>query len=484
MKTQLRTYILDKPTTTSATQTEKPALSKQGWSWIQRALWICFVAVVPVLVHGQQATTSSAADPALAAAQVAEQLYNQGKFADAAEKYKVALTISANLESAQMGLARSLLAAEKPDDALKAAVIAVATHPNSAPVLAVSGEIKFRLGRMDLAERDYLAALKIDPQNVKSYVGLSRLYDAFSLRGRAYLVLKRAHEIDPKDPDVQLQWLETLPPGERVAGLRNYLSSPQAIAESDRIELQQYLRYLEATADRPAHTCRPTSGVQQTDVKLERLPYHPDSAGVEVKINGREQHLVLDSGASGITISRKAAQKAQLQRISDVTIFGIGDKGDKAGYLALADRISIDGLEFNDCLVTVSDKKVVSDDDGLVGTNVFESYLIDLDLPKDDPPVRFACTTGRGIGSCGCEDGRRLGKQGRYECRRGRREELSGTSEGPLCRSRDVELDPVLSLRPYDSGAGANQRLGTNAFPGRYGCNGQYVIDSRRRVGH
>jgi hypothetical protein len=38
-------------------------------------------------------------------------------------------------------------------------------------------------------------------------------------------------------------------------------------------------------------------------------------------------------------------------------------------------------LEFKDCVVAVSDKRSVSDEDGLIGADVFGSYLIDIDLP-------------------------------------------------------------------------------------------------------
>jgi hypothetical protein len=224
------------------------------------------------------------------------------------------------------------------------------------------GDVKFRLGDMGEAEQAYISAIQIDSKNVKSYVGLAHLYSAYSLYGHAYAALKRAHDLAPNDGDVQLLWLATLPRRERVAALKSYLGVSHPLTEGDREGLQHYLAYLEITADQSAHSCKLVNDAEHTDTKLEfvHAPYpHITGVGLDVRINGRTHFLLLDSGASGITISRKSAQKAGLKRISDITIYGVGDKGARSGYLALADRIVVGGLEFHDCVVTVSDKKLV-----------------------------------------------------------------------------------------------------------------------------
>jgi len=103
--------------------------------------------------------------------------------------------------------------------------------------------------------------------------------------------------------------------------------------------------------------------------------------GLSVKLNDRNAHLLLDTGAGGIMVSRKVAEKAGLVSISALHYGGIGDKGLQSGYTALADRIRIGELEFQDCMVSVSDKGSVADEDGLIGADVLGAYLIDLDLP-------------------------------------------------------------------------------------------------------
>jgi len=80
-------------------------------------------------------------------------------------------------------------------------------------------------------------------------------------------------------------------------------------------------------------------------------------------------------------VGRKVAEKAGLTRISAVHYGGIGDKGLQHGYTAVADHIRIGELEFQDCVVAVSDKSSITDEDGLIGADVFGSYLVDIDLP-------------------------------------------------------------------------------------------------------
>ena len=45
------------------------------------------------------------------------------------------------------------------------------------------------------------------------------------------------------------------------------------------------------------------------------------------------------------------------------------------------DAVQIGELEFQDCVVAVSDKGSVADEDGLIGADVFGAYLVEIDLP-------------------------------------------------------------------------------------------------------
>ena len=315
----------------------------------------------------------------------ADQLYRSGKFADAAEKYQSILKADPGLIAAQVGLVRSELRQEKVDDAFASATAYLSAQPNSAPLLAAMGDVQFRLAKMAEAETAYMNALKADPKNVQARLGLARLYRSYSLYRQAYNQLQAAHEIAPEDPEVQRRWFGQLPRKERIAAIEAYLAGPHPDDPEETKHFQQYLEFLKATADKPAHACKLVNRVDATETKLESMyrdPRHVIAYGLVVKLNNRNARLELDSGASGIMVGRKAAEKAGLTRISEMNYRGIGDKGAQSGYIAVADHIQIGELEFQDCLVHVSDRASVIDEDGLIGTDVFSSYLIDADLPN------------------------------------------------------------------------------------------------------
>jgi predicted aspartyl protease len=296
------------------------------------------------------------------------------------------MQIEPKMVAAEAGLIEALLREQKIDEASAEAIKALNAQPNSAKLLATTGDVQFRLAQMPEAEASDHKALQIDPREIRAYVGLARLYRAYSLYRHAYDSLKVAYQIAPNDPEVQRLWFARLSRRERMAAIEAYLAGPHPDDAEQTEYLQQYLDFLKATVDKPVHACRLVSKVQQTDTKLQQMlrdPRHVVGYGLEVKLNDRNSRLLLDTGARGILIGRKGAEKAGLTRISDIRFAGIGDKGLQAGYLAVADHIRIGELDFADCVVTVTDRASVTDEDGLIGANVFGSYLIDIDFPEE-----------------------------------------------------------------------------------------------------
>jgi tetratricopeptide (TPR) repeat protein len=326
-------------------------------------------------------TKASTISPELAAA---DQLYRTGKFAEAEASYQAILKTDAKLVPAQVGLVRAMLRQQKIDEALEAVNAALAAQPNVAALLAAKGDIQFRNGEMPDAELAYLAAKKLDPKEVHAYLGLARLYGSYSLYRKAYDQLQIAHDVAPDNIDVQRAWLRMLPRKERLAALEAYLAGPHPDDEEETKWMTEYLEFLKTTADKPIHACRLVSKVEQTETKLETMygdARRMRGIGLSVKLNDRNTHLLLDTGAGGIMVNHKLAEKAGLTPISAVHFGGIGDKGLQSGYTAVADHIRIGELEFQDCVVTVSDKGSVAEEDGLIGADVLGAYLIDIDLP-------------------------------------------------------------------------------------------------------
>jgi hypothetical protein len=160
----------------------------------------------------------------------------------------------------------------------------------------------------------------------------------------------KAYLLDPNDPDIQAFWTRSLTPSEQTTCR---VSGSLAPLETDLLVL---------SGDRPSQT---------------------RGYGLNVSVNGQNSRLLLDTGSHGIVIDRKLAQKAGLTKISDTKVGGFGDQGRSAGYFATANSIKVGALEFRDCPVTVIDKRSVLGEDGSIGTDVFEQFLIDLDFPNN-----------------------------------------------------------------------------------------------------
>jgi tetratricopeptide (TPR) repeat protein len=356
-------------------------------SWLLRPALVAAVLLRSMQIVAFHEDPKPDTIPGLAAA---DQFYRAGKFAEAEASYQALLKsdsklLPANLVAAQVGLVRAMLRQQKIDEALDAVNLALTTQPNAAALLAAKGDVLFRDGEMPDAESTYLAAKKADPNEAHAYLGLARLYGTYSLYRRAYDQLQGARDIAPGNIEVQKAWLRMLPRKEKLAALDAYLSSPHPDDEEETKSMTEYLEYLKATADKPSHACRLVTKVEQTETKLETMygaeGHHMRGIGLSVKLNDRNARLLLDTGAGGIMVNRKLAERSGLTPISAVHYGGIGDKGLQSGYTAVADHIHIGELEFQDCVVTVSDKGSVADEDGLIGADVLGAYLIDIDLP-------------------------------------------------------------------------------------------------------
>lgn len=312
-------------------------------------------------------------------------LYRTGKFDDAAAAYNAIISSGGpDLVLAYTGLARVYLKQNKPNDAFDAASKAVALTPGKTPAITAMGEVYFRQGKMVQAEQSFLYPLQACDVDPRSYLGLAKIYHATSNYKRAANAVVQAYKIDPADPDVQRAYMSTLNRTELIQFLRDYLSRETNDDADERKNFEHELAVLEFETGVPGRICRITSKLTSTQTNLEALLNGPNRIrgyGLIVKVNGASAKLRLDTGAGGILIDRKIAEKAGVKRIVEQNTKGIGDQGAAAGYVGFADTLQVGDLEFSNCPVRVIDQNSINDENGLIGTNVFSSYLVDIDFP-------------------------------------------------------------------------------------------------------
>lgn len=321
-------------------------------------------------------TKTQAVEPRLA---TADKLCREGKFADAEASYLALLKIDSKLVPAQVGLIRAMLGQQKIDEALDTVNAALAAGPNSEALLAARGDVQFRRGEMLDSEKSYLAAQKL----ARAQLGLARLYLSYSMYRRAYDLLQIAHQNAPDDFEVQALWLAMLSRREKLTAIESFLARPHPDHEEEISSMTRYLEWLKTRERESAHACRLVSKVDQTEMKLkvfytDRQGY-AKSIALPTTVNDHNILLQVDTGATGIMVSSVFAKAAGLTPVSAAYAGGIGDQGRRSGYRAVADHIQIGDLEFHDCVVLVADRLGLG---GLIGTDVFGSYLVDIDVPE------------------------------------------------------------------------------------------------------
>ena len=79
-------------------------------------------------------------------------------------------------------------------------------------------------------------------------------------------MIETAHRLDPDDPDVRREWLNTLPREQRAKELQEYLSGDTDDDAKDRAHLTHMLTLLQQEAGQPHRGCR-----QVNSVTLRRL---------------------------------------------------------------------------------------------------------------------------------------------------------------------------------------------------------------------
>lgn len=303
----------------------------------------------------------------------------------AAKLYQDQLAQTPNDPAANVGMVETLLRQQKWVEAEALAQKAAAANKTSASILTVLGEAQLRAGKPWDAWDTLRAANRIDLCNARMHLLFSQLARMSSLYATALKEARTAHMLDPHDPEIRSQWMWTLPPAERMKELEAYLASPTGDDPDDIRHMQQLLEFMKRSADTSHKACQLVSKADSTEIPFAYLMQDAQrikAFGLDVKLNGKTARLQIDTGAGGILISRTVAERAGLKEVSATEMNGVGSKGFQQGYTAYADSIQIGGLEFHDCEVRVLNSRNVTDEDGLIGMDVFSAVPGDAGLPN------------------------------------------------------------------------------------------------------
>jgi tetratricopeptide (TPR) repeat protein len=315
----------------------------------------------------------------------AKVLYRKGNFDGAIAKYQEFLKDHPNSPDAIAGEVHVYLKQKNVEQA--AQTVEQGLAQSDSPRLRVAqAEVWFRQGKINEAEKQWVEIIKSGNAEARAYLGLARVRNAIAMYKTARKMIDKAHELDLSDPDIQQEWIGTLPRSERIKYLETSLAGENNRDAGQRAETASYLQYLTERAKQKHESCHLLSKVTRTEtplVRLKRDPEHLRGYGLSVVLNGHKELLMLDTGASGILVKQSIAEHAGISKISETRVWGIGNKGRRNAYLGVADSIQIGELEFQNCPVEVMESRSVAEEDGLIGADVFEDFLVDIDFPHE-----------------------------------------------------------------------------------------------------
>jgi tetratricopeptide (TPR) repeat protein len=340
-------------------------------------LYIVLAASLPAQATAPAGLPSMAQEPLAAA----RSLFKQGKFSEAAAAYRGQLEKQTSPET-YSGLVQSLLKQDDVKAAEESSQKALAALPDSALAHAARGDVYFRRGLIPEAADEYKAALKLDEKSARAWLGQGKADAVYARRSQAKAAIAKAHELDPEDGDALYEWALRQPYPENVAALEKHLAEFHNDAETERHE-REFKEFIKALAGRKVWV--PARDVERSEIKLELLTAGSSMVhrgyGLRVRLNDRATvTLLLDTGSSGVIITRKLAEKIGARKLSDQVLEGAGKNGGSAGYKAWVEKIVIGDLEFHDCFVHATPREIAQVD-GTIGPDVFERYLVTLDFP-------------------------------------------------------------------------------------------------------
>ncbi len=325
----------------------------------------------------------SAGDSGTGLASEARKELFAARYENAAKLYSRLVAEQPASGDAWYGLVRAQIEAHHSREAYSSAADAMRNAPDTPGAQTAAGLADWRKGEISEAERCFRAALKLDPDYPGALRGLATIYSSVSKARTARDLSLRAWAKSPDDPVLMLAHANTLKGADHIAALEAVLPLLDPETEEAR-NLRVHIANDRAVGDMKLG--RLTSPYEEGKIKLSSIldgPNHLRGFGMQLELNGKHKFkLLLDTGASGIAISPKAAEHAGLRLISGESADskGIGDGKAQPMVSYIASEVRAGDVTFADYPVRVFRTAQSPDYDGLIGADVFQRFIVRIDF--------------------------------------------------------------------------------------------------------
>jgi Flp pilus assembly protein TadD/predicted aspartyl protease len=289
--------------------------------------------------------------------QLGDLFFSEGRYTDARDPYARAArsddaTISAR---AGTGLVLALLRTGEFQKALDTAVDLGAKHPSDATIGAIRGDARWSMGRFEVAESDYEAALAIDVTQPRAHHGRGRSLAAQNRLTEGLAEVTEAIRLNPREPEFR-HTLATI-----YERLRQFDDAAVALSSfidllpnHDRSEKAAWaraeIRFLESFKGRQPFAIDPPPplGLWTMPIRISG-----DKVMIAGKVNGGSQDFVLDTGAERTIISLDVARRRGIMPITTMQTAGVGNVGLRGLQAGRIDVLQIGDLKIHNvpCLI-------------------------------------------------------------------------------------------------------------------------------------
>jgi tetratricopeptide (TPR) repeat protein len=258
--------------------------------------------------------------------------------------------------------------------AARAADLGNKSHGEAAQLSAL-GDSLFRQSRFDDAESAYSEALRLDPANVRGHLGMGKIAAMLSDHRRAVKHYSAAYQSEPLNPDAILAFAGVVDSESRQTLLRNFLALSPVNDERTQ-DVRARLHIDEQLGTRK--TAVLASAYQPYRIQLSSLPV--GGLVLNARINGgSDLRLILDTGATGVTLNASAGRNAGLEFLAPAALTGFGSAAANPARVALASSFETGPFKIANLVVEVSETDLTRDADGIIGLDVFQDFLMRLD---------------------------------------------------------------------------------------------------------
>jgi Flp pilus assembly protein TadD/predicted aspartyl protease len=288
--------------------------------------------------------------------QLGDLLFAEGRYAEAADAYRRALSSQAVGARAGAGVVLSALRLGNFDTAYKDASALRERYPNTADVAAIHGEALWAYGLFEDAEAAYDAALSADVTLPRAHHGRARSLAARSRLDEALAEAQEALRWNPREAEfyytagaihVRRHSFE-----EAAAAFRNYVNLlPNRDVSEKAAWTRAQIRFLDSfKSKRPLDLDGASEGrVWRVPIRIER-----EKVLVRGKVNGgAPQDFILDTGAEQTVISRDVARRRGVIPITYIQSAGVGEVGMRGLQIGTLDTLEIGELRIRHvpCLI-------------------------------------------------------------------------------------------------------------------------------------